>query len=51
MPNAAVARKFALVFSTATRVVDVARVRARVKRNHIVALERRFSEKKNYWAA
>jgi hypothetical protein len=38
--------KFALVLIIDTRVVDEARVRAFVKRNHIRALKARFMEKK-----
>lgn len=38
--------KFADVFMTETRTVEDARVRARVKRPHIMALKRRFMPKK-----
>ena len=49
-PNIAVTMKFALVFITLTRTVLVARVRARVKRPHMTALNARFKRKKSYCA-
>jgi hypothetical protein len=38
--------KFALVLMTLTRTVELASVRARVKRPHMTALKRRLSPKK-----
>jgi hypothetical protein len=41
--------KFALVLMTLTRTVELASVRARVKRPHIIALKTRFRPKKSWW--
>ena len=46
-PSIAVTMKFALVFIILTRTVLVARVRARVKRPHMTALNARFNRKKS----
>lgn len=46
MPRMAVTMKLAEVLRIATRVVEVEAVRARVKRTHIMALERRLRPKK-----
>lgn len=46
-PNNAVSMKLALVLMTLTRTVLLASVRARVKRPHMIALNRRFIAKKN----
>ena len=49
-PNSAVSTKLALVLMTLTRTVLLARVRARVKRPHMIALKSRFIPKKDYAA-
>jgi hypothetical protein len=46
--STAVTMKFAEVFMMLTRTVEEARVRARVKRPHIMALKRRLHPKKSY---
>ena len=45
-PKQAVTRKFAEVLIKETRVVDECAVRARVKRAHMMALDRRLRRKK-----
>jgi hypothetical protein len=47
-PRTAVSMKFEEVFMTLTRTVEVASVRARVKRPHMIALKRRLRAKKSY---
>ena len=46
-PSTAVSIKLALVLITLTRTVLLARVKARVKSPHIIALKSRFIPKKN----
>jgi hypothetical protein len=47
-PSTAVSMKFALVLMTLTRTVLLAKVRARVKRPHMIALKSRFIPKNPY---